>query len=197
MANKIRFSPVRSMLAHWQKMISGKSPIDITSLVTRVVRYVKAMEGAEVTFLPETEAYRYEVGLEHFVQGHMMNEGLGNSIFMCYPEYDREIELACPRLSLYSMKSLTLQIEKRKPARRNVAGPQTRSRTRHEQAGARPSQRTPPVHTSAQPGPSTQNMSFEEAYGHYTYDPYQAGSSGFAGGQGPYYPAGMHWPYGP
>ena len=55
------------MLAHWQKMIMAKGPIDITPLVTRVVRYVKAMEGAEVTFLPEMEAYRYEVGLEHFV----------------------------------------------------------------------------------------------------------------------------------
>ena len=100
MANKIRFSPVRSMLAHWQKMISSKSPIDITSLVTRVARYVKVMEGAEVTFFPETEAYGYEVGLEHFVQGHMMREGPGNSIFMCYPGYDREIELPCPKLSL-------------------------------------------------------------------------------------------------
>ena len=72
MANKIRFSPVRSMLAHWQKMISGRSPIGITFLVTRVARYVKAMDGAKVTFLPEAEAYRYGVGLEHFVQGHMM-----------------------------------------------------------------------------------------------------------------------------
>ena len=42
-----------------------------------------------------------------------------------------------------------------------------------------------------------QNMSFEEAYGHYTYDLYQAGSSRFTGGQGPYYPAGMHPSYGP
>ena len=42
-----------------------------------------------------------------------------------------------------------------------------------------------------------QNMSFEEAYGHYTYDPYQASSSGYAGGQEPYYPAGMHPSYGP
>ena len=40
-------------------------------------------------------------------------------------------------------------------------------------------------------------MSFEEAYRHYNYDPYQAGSRGFAGGQGPYYPAGMHLSYGP
>jgi hypothetical protein len=180
-------------------MISGRSPIDITSLVTRVVRYVKAMDGAEVTFLPETEAYRYEVGLEHFVQGHMMQEGPGNSIFLCYPGYDMEIELPCSRLSLslYSVKNLTLQMEKREPARWSVAGPQMRSRTRREQAGAGSSRRTPPVHTSAQPGPSTLNMSFEEAYEHYTYDPYQASGSEYAGGQGPYYPEGMHPSYGP
>ena len=42
-----------------------------------------------------------------------------------------------------------------------------------------------------------ENMSFEEVYGHYTHDPYQAGSSGFAGGQGSYYPVGMHPSYGP
>ena len=40
-------------------------------------------------------------------------------------------------------------------------------------------------------------MSFEEAYGHYTYDPYQADNSGFTGGQGLYYPVGMHLSYGP
>ena len=95
-------------------------------------------------------------------------------------------------LSLYSVKSLTLKMEKREPARRSVAGPQTRSRTRRGQAEAGPSR-----HASAQPGPSTENMSFDEAHGHYTYNPYQAGSSGFAGGQGPYYPAIMHSSYGP
>ena len=100
MANQIRCSPVRTMLGHWQKMISGKSPIDMTSLVTRIARYVGVMDNADVVFMLETEAFRYEVGLEHFVQGHMMREGPGNSIFMCYPGYDREIELPCPRLSL-------------------------------------------------------------------------------------------------
>ena len=43
-------------------------------------------------------------------------------------------------------------------------------------------------------------MSFEEAYGYYAYgDPnsYQAGSSGYASDQGPYYPPGMHLSYGP
>ena len=104
-------------------------------------------------------------------------------------------------LSLYSVKSLTLQMEKKEPTRRSVAGPQTRSRTRlDQQAGAGPSRQAPPALTTAQPGPSTQNMSFEEAYGYYAYgDPssFQAGSSGYAGDQGPYYPPSMHSSYGP
>jgi len=72
MANMIHISPVGSMLSHWQKMISSKNLNDMTSLVTRIARYVDVLENAQVTFLPETEVYRYKVGLEHFVQGHMM-----------------------------------------------------------------------------------------------------------------------------
>ena len=40
-------------------------------------------------------------------------------------------------------------------------------------------------------------MSFEEAYGHFNYDLYQASSSRFVSHQGPYYPTGMHSSYGP
>ena len=91
--------------------------------VTKYQQYVGVIENAEVTFLLDTKAFRYEVGLEHFVQGHMMREGPENSIFMCYPGYYREIELPCPRLSLYSVKILTLHMEKKELARWSVAGP--------------------------------------------------------------------------
>ena len=120
-------------------MISGKSPIDMSSLVTRIARYIGVKDNAEVTFMPETEAFRYEVGLEHFVPG--------NSIFMCYPGYDREIELPLPRLCLYVVKSLTLQMEKKEPARRSIAGPQTRKQNR-----AGPTSRSRTI-TSSTPGP--------------------------------------------
>jgi len=43
-------------------------------------------------------------------------------------------------------------------------------------------------------------MSFKEAYRYYAYgdlNSYQAGSSGYAGDQGPYYPTGMYSSYGP
>ncbi|RLN05211.1 hypothetical protein C2845_PM13G11230 [Panicum miliaceum] len=104
---------VMSMLAHWQKMIAGRSPIDITTLVTRIATHVKALDNAQVTYLPWGEDYQLRVGVEHFMQGHMMRKGPGNSLFMTYPGYDREDELPCPRLSLYSVKSYLLQMQKR------------------------------------------------------------------------------------
>ena len=108
MAKKIRYSPVMGTIAHWQKMITCKSPIDISSLVTRIVRYVSVLENAQVTYLPATDEYQTFIGLDHFVHAHMMREGPGNSVFMCYPGYEREFELPCPKLSLYSVKCLTL-----------------------------------------------------------------------------------------
>ena len=51
-ANKIRFSPIKSMIAHCHMMISGKGPIDMTSLVTRLAKYVNVLENAQVTYLP-------------------------------------------------------------------------------------------------------------------------------------------------
>jgi hypothetical protein len=139
MAKKIKFSPVMSMLAHWQKMIAGRGPIDITSLVTHIVAHVGALDNAQVTYLPLTEPYQYRVGLEHFVQGHMICEAPGNSLFMCYPRYDREIKLPCLKLSLYLVKRLRLQMENKEPSHRSVAGPATQGRvrlsTQQEQAG--------------------------------------------------------------
>ena len=113
-------------------MITCKSPIDITSLVTRIARYVSVLENAQVTYLPTMDEYRTFIGLDHFVHAHMMREGPGNSVFMCYPGYEREFELPCPKLSLYSVKRLTLQMEKNEPACHSTAGPMTHGRIRHD-----------------------------------------------------------------
>ena len=132
LAKKIRYSPVMGMVAHWQKMITCKSPIDKTSLVTRIARYVGVLENAQVTHLPAMDEYRTFICLDQFVHAHMMREGPGNSVFRCYPGYEREFELPCLKLSLYSMKRLTLQSEKKEPARHSTAGPMTHGRTRRD-----------------------------------------------------------------
>jgi hypothetical protein len=85
MAKKIKFSPVLSMLSHWQRMVTTKCTIDITSLVTRIATYVGALANAEVTYLPLTQEYQTQIGLDHFVQGHLMQEGPNHTLFMCYP----------------------------------------------------------------------------------------------------------------
>ena len=113
-------------------MITCKSPIDITSLVTRIALYVSVLENAQVTYLPATDEYRTFIGLDHSIHAHTMREGPGNSGFMCYPGYEREFELPCPKLSLYSVKCLTLQMEKKEPARHSTAGPMTRGRTQRD-----------------------------------------------------------------
>ena len=101
-------------------MITCKSPIDISSLVTRIAQYVSVLENAQVTYLPATDEYRTFIGPDHFVHAHMMCEDPGNSVFMCYPGYEREFKLPCPKLSLYSVKRLTLQMEKKEPACHSV-----------------------------------------------------------------------------
>ncbi|RLN35153.1 hypothetical protein C2845_PM03G21540 [Panicum miliaceum] len=177
-AKKIKFSPVIML-------ITGRGPIDITSLVTRIATHVEALDNAQVTYLPLEDEYQYQVGVEHFVQGHMMREGPGNSLFMTYPRYDSEIELPCPSLSLYSVKRLLLQMQKKEPARHSVVGPVTRGRTRRN------------AQQQDQAGPSgTSHMNFEETYDYYT----QGGSStaeDTAEHEEPYYPAGMQDSYGP
>ena len=82
MAKKIRYSLVMGMDAHWQKMITSKSPINITSLVTHIARYRGILENAQVTYLPATDEYRTFIGLDHFVHAHMMREGPGTQ-FSC------------------------------------------------------------------------------------------------------------------
>jgi hypothetical protein len=70
-------------------MITGRGPIDIISLVMCIAAHVGVLENCQVTYFPLMEAYQLQVGLEHFVQGHLMREGPGNSSFMCYHGYDR------------------------------------------------------------------------------------------------------------
>ena len=93
MAKKIRYSSIIGMAAHYQKMITCKSPIDITSLVTRIAWYVGVLENAQLTYLPATDEYQTFIGLDHFVHAHMMREGPGNSVFMCYMGYEKEFEI--------------------------------------------------------------------------------------------------------
>ncbi|RLM61109.1 hypothetical protein C2845_PM14G07190 [Panicum miliaceum] len=61
---------------------------------------------------PVVPRNRIRICISVLTMGHLMREGPANSLFMCYPGYDKEVELPCPRVSLYLVKRLTLQMEK-------------------------------------------------------------------------------------
>ncbi|RLN09650.1 hypothetical protein C2845_PM11G03500 [Panicum miliaceum] len=110
MAKKIKLSLVMIMLAHWQKMNAGRSPIDITTLVTCIATHVKALDNAQVTYLPWEDEYQLKVGVEHFVQGHMMREGPGNSVFMTYLRYDREVDVTTLVIKILKSNVISLTL---------------------------------------------------------------------------------------
>lgn len=45
MVKKIKYSPILSMVSHWQKLISARSPIDITPLVTCISGQLPTHDG--------------------------------------------------------------------------------------------------------------------------------------------------------
>jgi hypothetical protein len=194
-AKKIRYSPVMSLLDYWQKLVHVRSSIDITSLVTRIAVHAGVLTGnAQVTYLPMTQEYFSCIGLDHFVQGHLMREDENGTLYMCYPGYDVEVELPNSNLSLYSVKSLTLQMRLREPARHSVADPPlTRGRARRATGGEAGTSRPPepssltdiPLHRD----PATADMNFEQAYDYYGQ---QGGSYGmYEQGPGFHYTLGM------
>lgn len=72
MAKKTKYSPVLSMLTHWQSLVFAQIPIDITSLLTCIATYVGVLTNAQLAYLPMMEEYQTVIGVEHFVLGHMM-----------------------------------------------------------------------------------------------------------------------------
>jgi hypothetical protein len=95
------------MLEDWERLIASRIPIYITSLVTHIVHNLGALNGARVTYLPDNGDYQICVGLDHFVQGHLMREGSDGTLYICYPKFSTKIELLCPNLRLSSVRSLT------------------------------------------------------------------------------------------
>ena len=162
MVNKIKYSPVMTMVEVWQRMVTTRATIDITSLVTRLATRIGALDGAQITYLSTSPEYQSCIGLDHFVQGHLLREGPNNRLFMCYPGFHDEIELPCPELALKKVKSLTLQLRRKEPPRRSVAGPATRRRDTRNDDEAGPSE----PHQQYQHH-STAHMAFNDMYNYF------------------------------
>jgi hypothetical protein len=122
--NKIKLAPVISMVEHWRTMATRTVKIKITSLVTRIATYLRALAGAQVTYL---DTPRETFNEEHFVQAHLLMRVQGELV-MLYPHSSTTIILPRPELGLYRVKRFTLNLtseddkETIRPSRHNIFG---------------------------------------------------------------------------
>jgi hypothetical protein len=102
----IKLAPVVPMVEHWRTMATRTGKIEIISLLTRIATYIRALVGAQVTYL-ETPHETFDE--EHFVHAHLL-KCVEGELVMLYPHSLTTIIVPCPELGLYQFKKFTLNL---------------------------------------------------------------------------------------
>jgi hypothetical protein len=93
-------------------------PTECTSMVTRIVMNLGCPKMANLAYI---EGDVSVLGLDHFVQAHILREEPDHSLSMLYGR--KAIWLPNPGLQLYSCESLRLQFDQMGEACHSITGP--------------------------------------------------------------------------
>jgi hypothetical protein len=113
------------MVERRRTMSTRTVKIEITSLVTRISTYIRALEGAQVTYM---ETPRETFDEDDFVQAHLL-KCVEGELVMLYPHSSTTIIRPCPELGLYQVKKYTLNltpednVDTVRPSRHSTSGP--------------------------------------------------------------------------
>jgi hypothetical protein len=130
LVNRIKYTPVADIIYYFKNVLKMSGPIECTSMVTRIAKNLECPEIANLAYI---EGDVPVLGLDHFVQAHILCEKLDHSLSMLYGH--KVIWLPNPGLRLYSCESLTLQYDRMGETRhRFTRPPHTRGRARLEVA---------------------------------------------------------------
>ena len=94
------------LVEYWMDLVKSSAPITMTSLVTRIARGLGVLEDAQIVYLPYNPFSLVRV--DHFVQGHFLQEKPDRSLSMIYAGYNVELPLPALQFSLYQVESLTM-----------------------------------------------------------------------------------------
>ena len=72
MVNKIKISPAQALVKQWLSNFKMTSPIECTSLITRIATRVAALEGNSIPFIEGDHAYIDE---SYLIHGHTLEKG--------------------------------------------------------------------------------------------------------------------------
>jgi hypothetical protein len=105
-------------------------PIECTSMVTQIAMNLGCPKMANLAYI---EGDVPDLGLDHFIDAHILHEEPGHYLSMLYG--CKTIWLPNPSLRLYSCESLTLQFDQMGEAHHSFTGPpRTHERARMEAA---------------------------------------------------------------
>jgi hypothetical protein len=115
MVNKIKYTVVANVVDYFTNVSKISGPIECTSLVTRIAM---DLGYSDLGYIEEDVLV---LGLDHFVNAHILCEEPAYSVSMLYGR--KAIWSPNPALRLYSCESLTLQFDRMGEARHNFTGP--------------------------------------------------------------------------
>jgi hypothetical protein len=129
MVNRIKYSPVADIVDYFKNVPKMSGPIEFTSLVTQIALNLRCLEMANLVYIEEDVPV---LGLDHFVNAHILHEELNHSISMLYT---RKVNwLPSLALALYSCESLTLQFDQMGETCHNFTGPPRTHERAHREA---------------------------------------------------------------
>jgi hypothetical protein len=118
MVNRIKCTLVADIVDYFKNVHKIPGLIESTSMVTRIGINLGCPEMANLAYI---EGNVPNLGLDHFVNAHILCEKPNHSLSMLYG--CKAIRLPHPGLRLYSFESPTLQFDQMGEARHSFAGP--------------------------------------------------------------------------
>ena len=163
MVNKIKISPVQTLVKQWLLNFKMMGHIECTSLITRIATHIGALEGNSIPFIEGDRAY---IDKSYLIQGRTLKKGPDDSLIFFFMGYTNEIPLPNADFHLYNCHSLTIPLVPREEGRRHrssgLPGRMTRSRTRREAETTSPPQHTQTSYHHEASGSSWHSASTEE-----------------------------------
>ena len=163
MVNKFNISTAKAFVKQLLMNFKMTSPIECTSLITRIATCVGALEGNSIPFIEGDCTYIDEA---YLIQRHTLKKGPNDSLIFFYLGFTNEIPLPNAEFHLYNCHSLTIPLVPREGGRMHntsgLPGRRTRSRTRREAEPTPPPQQPHHSYQREASGSSWHNASTEE-----------------------------------
>jgi hypothetical protein len=118
MVNRIKYTPVADIVDYFKNVHKMSGLTECTSMVTQIAMNLGCPEMANLAYI---EGDIHVLGLDHFVDAHILREEPDHSLSILYGR--KAVLLPNPALRLYSCESLTLQFNRMGEACHSFTGP--------------------------------------------------------------------------